>query len=133
MKHRVEVSDEILLAVLEEMTRNVARRLEKHGRESFVSVHEALGVMEEERWELVEAIKSNVTRDILNEFFDVAVTCVFAVASEMSIAKENNASCNCGPMAACNKCADKSTKSKRPEVCTSCDEKGFCDGPCAGE
>lgn len=86
---RIEVKDEVLLKVIELLTQNVGKRLEKHSRGAFVSSHEALGVLEEERMELVEAIQSNDPYRIVEEWLDVGVTVIFAVASMLAIAEVN--------------------------------------------
>lgn len=80
---RHDVSDTILLKALEALTVNIARKIEKHGRGAYVGNHEALGIITEEYWELIEACKQNDPVDIANELMDVAVGAVFGVASMM--------------------------------------------------
>ncbi|MBW3545119.1 MAG: hypothetical protein KY428_05875 [Bacteroidetes bacterium] len=81
---RKEVSQEVVLKAVEVLVQNVGQRMEKHGTGAFVSPHEALGVLREEEWELVEAIKSNDPYRVAEEWMDVATTCIFAVASMMA-------------------------------------------------
>lgn len=78
---RKQLSDKALLHVLEVLTINVGKRLEKHGRGAFLSQHEALGVLTEEFWEVTDAVRGTDLAVIAEEYFDVAVTCVVAVAS----------------------------------------------------
>jgi len=56
--------------------------LQRKGRHTFASKHEALGLIEEERHELVCAIHENkpLAHDVRKELLDIAVVCIFAVA-----------------------------------------------------
>lgn len=85
---RNEVSDESLLAAIEAITVNTGKRIEKHGRGAFVSNHEALGVVVEEYHELVGAVTQNDPVDVASELTDVAVSCVFALASMIEKEKQ---------------------------------------------
>lgn len=78
---RKQVTNEVLMKVIEGLVQQVGQRLEKHGEGAFASPHEALGVLAEENWELIEAIKSNDPYRTAEEWYDNAVTCVFAIAS----------------------------------------------------
>jgi hypothetical protein len=80
MERRI-VTDEVLEQVLKILIQRIGERIEKHGRGAFASGHEGLGVLEEERWELVEALKANDPNRIAEEWIDCATTCVLAVAS----------------------------------------------------
>ena len=55
-------------------------KLCQKGRGSFISTHEILGVVTEEYFELVEAIKTNDTREIRLELLDVIVSSLFGLA-----------------------------------------------------
>jgi hypothetical protein len=101
---RRAVTDETLEMVVKILIQRLGERIEKHGRGAFTSGHEALGVLEEERWELVEALKSNDPNRTAEEWFDCAVTCVFAVSSMVRGVKPE---CSCGDAGACSDC-DKS-------------------------
>lgn len=85
---RLDVTDAQLLQAIEVLTRNVGKRMEQHGRGSFVSAHESLGVITEEYQELVTAVKSNDPMDIAQELMDVAVGAIFGAASMIAIAEE---------------------------------------------
>ena len=63
---------------LRDIEQMLSRRLSKHGWSAFSSPHEALGVIHEEDFELVEAIKSNIRDHISDEMMDVAVAALFA-------------------------------------------------------
>jgi NTP pyrophosphatase (non-canonical NTP hydrolase) len=82
---RVEVSAEAIkesLKLLEEM---INKRLEKHGKGTFVSNHEILGIITEEYYELIEAVNSNVTKYVRSELMDLAVGCIFGEACYKNI------------------------------------------------
>lgn len=110
MTQRREVSDEVILKVVELLVQNVGTRLEKHGRGAFVSPHEALGVLTEEFWELTEAIKSNDPYRIADEWMDNAVTAIFAVASMTAVAAVAPETCNCDATGACTDCSTKTVE-----------------------
>lgn len=80
---RPQVSDQILLNAVEALTVNLGRKIEKHGRGAYVGPHETLGIVAEEYHELIEAVKQNDPVDVANELMDVAVACLFGVASMM--------------------------------------------------
>lgn len=52
----------------------------KHGTEAYASVHETLGILLEEVDELMDAVRSNDTRQVLAELLDVAQVAVYGVA-----------------------------------------------------
>lgn len=58
------------------------RRTVKHGQDAYVSPHHALGVLVEEYDEAVEAIRFDADPHRFDdELVDVAVTCLWALAS----------------------------------------------------
>ncbi len=59
-------------------------RLHQKGSHGWVSSHEALGIITEEFHELVGAVQSNDIEEFEKECLDLAVACVFAVASKRS-------------------------------------------------
>lgn len=82
---RREVSNELMLQVLEIFTQRLGQRLVDHGSGAFVSKHEGLGIITEEFWELCESAKSDDPLKFVDEAFDVAVACLFSVASMAGI------------------------------------------------
>jgi len=78
---RPEVKDEILLAAIEALTVGLGQKIEKHGRGAYLSNHESLGIITEEYHELIDAVRQNDPVDIASELKDVAVACLFALAS----------------------------------------------------
>lgn len=85
---RPEISDESILKAIEFLTRELARRMEQHGRGAFASAHESLGDLTEEYYELIGAIQSNDVVKIGEETADVAVSALWALAT--SIQKEED-------------------------------------------
>lgn len=67
--------------LITDVTRALARRCKKHGTGAFWSGHEGLGVVAEEYHELVEALRSNDRRRVRDEAMDVAIGCLWLVAS----------------------------------------------------
>lgn len=57
------------------------RRLVQKGTLSYASTHEGLGIITEEFHELVDAVKSNDKDAFEKECLDVAVGCIFSIAS----------------------------------------------------
>lgn len=80
---RPQVSDKILLEAVEALTVNLGRKIEKHGRGAYVGHHETLGIVAEEYHELLDAVRQNDPVDVANELMDIAVACLFGVASMM--------------------------------------------------
>jgi len=65
---------------VEAVRRKIFQRLEEKGHHSYASTHEALGIINEEHHELVEAVQANDPERFENECLDIAVACVFAIA-----------------------------------------------------
>ena len=84
-----DVSDEILLKVMEAAVMRMATRLEKYGRGASLSNHSSLGELTEEFWEVANATRGDDLNALAEEYFDVAVSALFAVASMMAQNDEN--------------------------------------------
>ena len=65
------------------------KRLHQKGSGVFASPHEALGIITEEYFELIEAVKSNEDARVLDELADIAVGCLIGMASILTL--EQNA------------------------------------------
>ena len=78
---RRQITQVELCETLEEVSRQIARRIEKHGLGVFVSRAEAVGTLVEEYHELVEAMRGNDLRSFLDECMDVLVVCFWAEVS----------------------------------------------------
>lgn len=59
---------------------SLGRATALHGRGSYSSAHEILGVVTEEFHELVDAVKSNRIVRVEHELADIAVACLFGIA-----------------------------------------------------
>jgi len=57
------------------------KRLAYNGDKAFIGPHEILGIITEEYIELVGAVTSNQRERVINELVDVAVGCLWGVAS----------------------------------------------------
>jgi NTP pyrophosphatase (non-canonical NTP hydrolase) len=78
---RPKVSDDALLKAIEAATVALGQKIEKHGTGAYISSHESLGIITEEYFELMDAVKQNDPIETGNELMDVAVGCIFALAS----------------------------------------------------
>ncbi len=56
-------------------------RIAKHGDEGYASTHEALGIITEEFWELVEAVRQDSIYEFSSECTDVAIAAIWALIS----------------------------------------------------
>lgn len=67
--------------VLNEIRKNLVKAIKKHGSDVALSAHETLGDVTEEFHELIDAVRSNKLKDIKDELLDVAVACIYGLAS----------------------------------------------------
>lgn len=82
MKARVPVNNSRIKTVISELSGAINRRIEKHGRDSFIGPHEIYGVLAEE----VDEYKAELRNDAdverhIAELFDIAVAALFGIAS----------------------------------------------------
>jgi len=82
MSNRIIVKEKHIDEALKILKDQILRRMRQHGSESFSSKHEVLGIITEEYWELIEAVKSDDEDRFLEELEDIAVPCVFWIASK---------------------------------------------------
>lgn len=83
IEHRKPISEETVKGAIEELQRNIKKRLEEKGNGSFASSHEILGIITEEYQELIQEITKHgewKRVNVCNELMDIAVACVFGVA-----------------------------------------------------
>lgn len=81
MKQSVEVTEDQISNALTMLGINLRRRLLEKGRDSFINPKEILGDLRLEMNEVEEAIQIKESQRIIEELLDVAVGCVFGVAS----------------------------------------------------
>ncbi len=127
---RREIPNELVLKVLEVVTQSVGSRIDKHGNGAFIGPHEALGVVTEEFQELIEAVRSNVADRVVEEWLDVIVSGVWAVASMASISPVNVTDAPTQPVSTNIKPYSPYVNvGDTPAVCYDCD----CEEPCKRE
>lgn len=88
---RVFVSQSVLQSAVALTVEYLKRRLEKHGVYSSIGPHETLGIITEEYQELIGAIHGNNREETKRELIDIAVSCIFGLASlnQQDIDKDN--------------------------------------------
>lgn len=80
---KIPVNDATVRSATEFIKAKMEMRIAKKGQLSHASRHESLGLIAEEYWELIEAIKGNDDEETIHELADVAVGCIWAIASMM--------------------------------------------------
>lgn len=80
-KNRIFVNDSVLSSAVALTVESLKRRTEKHGVFSYIGPHEALGIITEEYQELIAAVHGNNRVQTKAELIDIAVACIFALAS----------------------------------------------------
>jgi len=75
------VLDEDISNALDIIKENLKYRLHKQGPGAFSSPHETYGVLYEEVYELLDAMKNNDSTEFLKELSDIAVAAIFGIAS----------------------------------------------------
>jgi hypothetical protein len=80
---RIEVSNDTIKTALDRITKKLNQRLQIKGQYGYMSRHETLGIITEEFWELVQAVQGNKSDEYESELIDVAVGCLFGLASRL--------------------------------------------------
>lgn len=91
MKQSVEVTEDQISEALTMLGINLRRRLLDKGRDSFINAKEILGDLRLEMNEVEEAVQIKEPQRIMEELMDVAVGCVFGVASIKAHARVQDA------------------------------------------
>lgn len=73
-----------LEAAVELVTRELHRRIERHGHGSYASRHEVLGTLTEEWEELKDEVHDNSAAGLVHELLDVSTVVLFALASALA-------------------------------------------------
>jgi hypothetical protein len=81
VKERVKVPAGLMSEAVNEVFSKLKDRMQQHGDGSYIGAHEALGIIAEEWDELKDAVRSNDEGDVIKEMVDIAVGCVFGIAS----------------------------------------------------
>lgn len=74
------ISTDRIIETIKVQTAHLMEQIEKKGSVSWVSKHEALGIVNEEHHELIHAVQSNNIEDIRSELLDIATACIFGIA-----------------------------------------------------
>ena len=82
-QNRVDVSDESVEQAIAIVVGSLRFRMEEKGRESYISDFETVGLITEEYHELIAALISNDDLNVTEELIDIAVGCIFGVASQI--------------------------------------------------
>ena len=78
---RIVVSEQDIEHTMSAVREALRLRVEEKGPLSTIGSHEALGIITEEYYELIEAIKSNNLSEIAAETLDIIVPAIFFLAS----------------------------------------------------
>lgn len=75
------VSSKNIASTINEAVAHLEENRKRRGGGAYVSIHESLGIITEEFWETVEAVRSNRLEDVEEELQDVVTACLWAIAS----------------------------------------------------
>jgi hypothetical protein len=64
-----------------ELHKALIKQVEAKGRHGFASIHEILGIVDEEHDELKEAVRFNNRERVMEELIDIAVGALWGIAS----------------------------------------------------
>jgi hypothetical protein len=78
---RKEITEHEEMLAIDSILLKLDEQLRKKGRGTFASIHEISGVLDEEVREFKDEIHSNNHADIVKELEDIAVTCLWGIAS----------------------------------------------------
>jgi hypothetical protein len=82
MDQRVDVTDQEMIDAVRVVTDSLQRRVAEKGRKCYIGPHEIYGTAAEEfNKELLDAMHKNDREGFCSELVDVAVTCLFGLAS----------------------------------------------------
>lgn len=79
--NRKKIDKTITSSSIQEIEDKMLFRLKEKGDGTFSSRHEILGIIAEEYFELIEAVKSGTLEQVKEELKDIAVGCAFGIAS----------------------------------------------------
>lgn len=78
---RVLVTNKELAQATRYFHKELTRRIKQKGQYSHITPHETLGLVTEEYHELLEAVHLNQSAEFGQELTDIAVGCIFGLAS----------------------------------------------------
>lgn len=77
---RPQITSGNVLRASEEILQTTSQRLLEKGAGAWLSRHEALGMIDEEYDELLEAVRDKSLGEVKKELIDIAVGCLFGIA-----------------------------------------------------
>lgn len=81
-RKRARLNEGSLERSIDEVWDKVQFRIKEKTDRTYASKHEILGIIEEEKYELLKAIHENGPKeDLIEELKDIAVACLFGIAS----------------------------------------------------
>ena len=81
MTNRIDIPKRFWDLAIEDVEDMLQIRLKQKGFGALASTHEILGVVQEEVYELLLAVKDNNIQDVMKELEDIAVACIVGIAS----------------------------------------------------
>ena len=78
---RKTVTEEQVRAISELVVKKLLQRMVEKGPGSFVHIHEVMGCLQEEWYELIDASHRRSHVEVLWELEDLAVAAIFSIAS----------------------------------------------------
>lgn len=77
---RAKINDMTVALACAEASRVLQDKIREKGSGTFASRHEILGLLEEEHFELIQAVRSESLERVKEELYDIAVVCLFGAA-----------------------------------------------------
>jgi len=78
---RRQISTEVLAKTILLVDEVLKARMKQKGEHAFVSIHEILGIVDEEHDELKDAVRENNPGKVQAELIDIAVGAIWGIAS----------------------------------------------------
>ncbi|SRR5579871_751073 len=88
MNHRIPVQDTELASSMRMLTERLSQRIAQKGRGCFISDLEIQGSVDQEVREFKDAVHAKNRKNEVEELMDLAVGCVFGVASLLAITRQ---------------------------------------------
>lgn len=78
---RKQISTEVLAKTILLIDEVLKARMKEKGEHAFISIHEILGVVNEEHDELIDAVRDNNHAQVESELIDIAIGAIWGIAS----------------------------------------------------
>lgn len=80
VKHRPKISCDDLSTAQYDIGVKLHKRMKEKGNGAWLSRHEILGILTEEKKEVIDAVHGGTLDELRKELIDVAVGCIFGIA-----------------------------------------------------